>query len=800
MRSIAIADLNDDGNLDVVAAVGYRLGGYVAVLLGNGDGTLATAVDYTVHGRYVPLGVIVGDFNDDGIIDIAVANGSLYTLNGNGDGTFQEAKVICPASELAAADLNDDGRTDIVTNYGVLLNEGGGSLHFLRFNSNEVIGGSVTVADFNGDGIPDLVSSNVGILLGRGNGTFKPPLAIYREGPSAGALAVADFNGDGKLDIAQIASAYPGGVAVYFGKGNGTLNAVRNFNTDIYVTQLATADFNNDGNEDLAAFGQDRFGNPALAILLGNGTGTLQTAMPTFNPVGTVAVIPGDFNSDGKIDLAVLSDAPSAEEVLIFLGNGDGTFQSPTISHFSGGAVAMSIADFDANGTLDVALLEPCYNCPSSVVILSGNGDGTFKTGGTFEVGVGSNSIVSADFNNDGVPDLAIANALGYEHEPGTLSVLVGNGDGTFQKQVPIVNAGKVPTNIMAADLTGNGNQDLIVTNAGGVFSVIFGHGNGKFSGLASTTGVGSGPLAIADFNGDGIEYHANQKINLVIEMVPEGGSTAATVVPAYVYDAAHYSNWCTQCVTNGAMQDMVSCPAWSGSVSAPTCKSNQPNPPLQQCASTNIQAGVWNQNECHLTGVNGKSCGTSPFTDISGYPVLYEEPIITAYETFVGAVLKHYSSQGTGNGPTIGKYIGYIRIGLANGGENLPTCTSTGSGSNTVGIWPSPQGLDKALNSGGNVTPDWFVSTNPCPGGGGATDEAACRGKYMLTSPGARTARSERSTGRDMLQPFSPHLNRVLSSMPGAAINRSLWLPRMRGRRAPTLTSRTPPLMPQFS
>lgn len=505
MRSIAIADLNGDGNLDVVVAVGYRIGGYVAVLLGNGDGTLATATGYTVHGRGPVLSVAVGDFNDDGIIDIAAANGSLYTLNGNGDGTFQPAKVICPASELAAADLNGDGRTDIVTNYGVLLNAGGGSLRFLRFNSNDVIGSSITVADFNGDGIPDLVGSAVGILLGRGDGTFKPTLATYDEGPSAGSLAVADFNRDGKLDVAQIASAYPVGVAVYLGNGNGTLNAVRDFNSGVYLSQLATADFNNDGNADIAAFGQDRFGVPALAILLGNGEGALQPALPSFNPVGTIAVIPGDFNNDGRVDLAVLSNAPGAEEVLIFPGKGDGTFETPLITQFNAGAIAMSVADFDGNGTLDIALVEPCYTCASSIVILLGNGDGTFKTGGTFETGVDSNSIVSADFNNDGIPDLAVANELGYEHAPGTLSVLLGNGDGTFQKEIPIVNAGISPKNVMAADFTGSGNEDLLVTNNGGVFSIIFGHGDGKFSGLLSTTGVGSGPLVIADFNGDGI-------------------------------------------------------------------------------------------------------------------------------------------------------------------------------------------------------------------------------------------------------------------------------------------------------
>jgi hypothetical protein len=144
----------------------------------------------------------------------------------------------------------------------------------------------------------------------------------------------------------------------------------------------------------------------------------------------------------------------------------------------------------------------------------------------------------------------------------------------------------------------------------------------------------------------------------------------------------------------------------------------------------------VWNYNQCHLTGNNsnnGLSCGSSgPYQDVSGYPVLYEQPLMTAYEKYVDTVLKHYSPSGSAYS-TIGKYIGYIRIGLASGGENLPICTTTGGGSNTEGVWPSPQGLTYDLNSNGVTSPDWFATTPICPGG--QNDELACRGKYAYLS-----------------------------------------------------------------
>jgi hypothetical protein len=232
--------------------------------------------------------------------------------------------------------------------------------------------------------------------------------------------------------------------------------------------------------------------------------------------------------------------------------------------------------------------------------------------------------------------------------------------------------------------------------------------------------------------NGNGLA-HYGQKINLIIEMVPEASTTDTTQVPNYVYKFP-YGSWCATC----AAQDMVSCPnAWKADSAAPTCSGGTPSQ-IHQCGDPGYgtpQAGVWNVNQCHLTGNSsnsGLSCGNSgPYNDYSGFPVVYEAPIMKAYETYVDTVLKHYSSQGTAPGPTIGQYIGYIRIGLADGGENLPICTSANinNAPTTTGIWPSPQGLAYDLTNYGSLGPDWFVTTNPCPGG--ANDELACRGKY---------------------------------------------------------------------
>jgi FG-GAP-like repeat len=190
---------------------------------------------------------------------------------------------------------------------------------------------SVAVGNFNGDGSPDLAvadrgGNSVRILLGNGNGTFAPqtPIAV---GNAPDAIAVGDFNGDGKLDLA-VANSYfgtnGGTVSVLLSNGNGTFAAPMTMAVGDDPLAIAVGDFNGDGKIDLAVA---NFDSGTISILLGNGNGTFapQTTVPVGSYPSSIAV--GDFNGDGKLDLAVASVRTGHMSVL--LGNGNGTFAPP---------------------------------------------------------------------------------------------------------------------------------------------------------------------------------------------------------------------------------------------------------------------------------------------------------------------------------------------------------------------------------------------------------------------------------------------------------------------------------------
>ena len=549
-RSVAVGDFNSDGKPDLVVA---NLDSHdVSVLLGNGDGTFRPAINYGAGTE--PVSVAVGDFNGDGKLDLAVAdrsswdnskvgfiNGIVSVLLGKGDGSFRAAANysvgISPFS-IAVSDFNGDGKPDLAVansisgDVSVLLGKGDGTFQAAVNYVAGIYPVSVAVGDFNDDGSPDLVvaneeSDNVSVLLGKGDGTFQSAVN-YCAGAGPRSVAVGDFNKDGKTDLI-VANWFSHHVSMLVGRGDGTFQSAVNYPAGSSPVSVSVADFNGDGKLDLAVanvgWAQD-YPESGISVLPGVGDGTFQSAIRT----GAAGLIPGpmavgDFNGDGRVDAAVVERRSASVSVL--LGKGDATFQTAVNYSVSGSPISIVAADFDGDGKPDLAVAnQNSTNSPGlgNVSILLGRGDGTFLTSINYGVGTNPVSIAAADFNGDGKPDLVVANGGTPGSLPppegggtviprdfGSISILSGNGDGTFQNAVNF-RAGKFPVSVAVGDFNRDGKLDLAVANNGAQYnysdnsvSVLFGRGDGTFPTLVNY-GVGKYPVsvAVADFNGDG--------------------------------------------------------------------------------------------------------------------------------------------------------------------------------------------------------------------------------------------------------------------------------------------------------
>ncbi len=477
--SLVLEDLNHDGFVDIVAATG-EYPDNVSVLLANGDGTFADRASYEVT-KY-PKAIAINDLNDDGFVDLVTINSGIAyegyrpdnasVLLGNGDGSFaaQATYAVGGTPELLLLkDLNRDGLIDIVAanrledNVSVLLGNGNGTF---ADQATYAVGdwpGTLTLEDLNGDGLPDVVTANrysddVSVLLGNGDGTFADQ-ATYAVGDRPRSLAVEDLNYDGFLDIVT-ANIWSNDVSVLLGNGDGTFADQATYELVGQPQSLALEDLNRDGFIDIATRTTLSTG---VSILLGNGDGTFAGQATYATSVGSRISLPlKDVTGDGWVDI-VMGISGGIGGVSILPGNGDGTFGKQQL-HFlvfrPSLAAAPVLEDLNRDGFMDIVMPHQYTGPPNEVSVLLGNGDGTFAGPAFYAVGHGARALELVDLNRDGFVDIVTANY--YDHN---VSVVLGNGDGTFSDQATYM-ATTAPRAVALEDLNGDGLLDIVTSGA----------------------------------------------------------------------------------------------------------------------------------------------------------------------------------------------------------------------------------------------------------------------------------------------------------------------------------------------
>ena len=543
--AVATGDFNGDGKQDVLTLDGS---GDLNVTLGNGDGTFQTPITLNISASgFFPEAIAVGEFTSSHQLDVVVwavnstsGNSEIDIFLGNGAGSLTyNATYAAPSSgnfnpgpnSIVVADVNGDGKLDIIAlapynGVFVFLGNGDGTFQAPIANTTvctNAIGNcqSIAVGDPNGDGKPDLafqsndtVGGGISVLLNTGNGTFGSaayyPVAI--SGVYAGAgIAIGDVNGDKKPDI--VVGSEGGATAiVYLNQGNGTF-AVKGTvgSVPLYATNnVVLADINNDKKLDIVV--PDGFGN--VYTFLGNGKAVF-TAGPTF-PLevygqGNNLIAVADFNNDGTLDLL---DTAGYTTNSVSLGRGDGSFQTAQFYPFAveGQYQNIAVADFNGDGIPDVAA-QSLANGGIAVVLGAAHGVLTSKQlvtavcTNTFTYG-----IAAGDVSGDGKADVVAVFGGGSGSCNHEVAVLLGLGTGKFKKAVLYptgAGTNAQEEQVYLVDVNGDGKLDIVISNSDGTISVLLNKGTGTYGAPNLITSVAAinpydNQLTFADFNGDG--------------------------------------------------------------------------------------------------------------------------------------------------------------------------------------------------------------------------------------------------------------------------------------------------------
>lgn len=618
-RCLTSADFNNDGFLDI--ATSNFNSNNVTQLMNDGFGSFSVSSIYTVGLR--PESITAGDFNNDGSADLAVTNyssASVSVLLNNGAG-IMTSNLSYPVEinpyAITSGDFDSDGKIDLaITQYysreiAILRNTGAGIFAAAKYYASDYNPHCIISTDLNNDTKQDLVVANISndasVLINAGNAQFMAPLNFSITGnPFAPAMSIIakDFNADGITDLAIATGTAGNEVRVLTGVGNASFAVTGTYSingTD--VKELTSGDFNSDGKPDIAAV---NYSSNNISLLLSTATNSF---LPVINyPVGNNpnSIHSADFNNDGKLDLAVANW--NSNNIHVKLGNGAGGFTSTVILSLIQ-PWYLNSADMNGDGNIDLVVTDLAYG---NLVVFLGNGSGGFGSPITTNIFIGARMYTAiADLNGDFILDVAVAN-----YYSNSVKILLGIGNGSFTVVGNYVT-GAGPYNIKATDLNSDSNIDLVIANVnednisvlmnsgGGVFT-----SGGKYYNGCVPSSIGSGPMsiAIADFNVDGLD-----------DIATAGGINASVILrlPSPVISASGNSSLICSGVSVTLTATGANTYSWTGLSNSPSVVVSPTTTTIYMVTGTNVIG---------CAGVSTIAQNVSPCTDINEINELISE------------------------------------------------------------------------------------------------------------------------------------------------------------------------------